>query len=84
MAPIERIVLAHRLREVVAQLGFTRFEAVGTDVDGDLEVGVEAAAIALDLSWLPDGPARCVFLSGENEATVALTPAYSHQSLLLP
>jgi len=53
MAPIERIVLAHRLREVVAQLGFTRFEAVGTDVDGDLEVGVEAAAIALDLSWVP-------------------------------
>ncbi|WP_417730835.1 DrmB family protein [Rosistilla oblonga] len=53
MAPIERIVLAHRLREVVAQLGFTRFEAVGTDVDGDLEVGVEAAPIASDISWLP-------------------------------
>ncbi len=53
MKPIERIVLVHRLREVVAQLGFTRFEAVGTDVDGDLEVGVEAADIATDLSWVP-------------------------------
>ena len=27
MASVERVVLVHRLREVVAQLGFTRFEA---------------------------------------------------------
>lgn len=53
MKNVERIVLVHRLREVVAQLGFTRFEAVGTDVDGELEVGVSPAPLSLDINWLP-------------------------------
>jgi hypothetical protein len=28
---IERVVLVHRLREVMALVGFTRFEPAGTD-----------------------------------------------------
>jgi hypothetical protein len=36
MESIERVVLVHRLREVVAQVGFTRFESVGVDIQGEL------------------------------------------------
>ena len=53
MASVERIVLVHRLREVVAQLGFTRFEASSPDVEGELQMGVQAAPLARELSWLP-------------------------------
>ena len=52
-APIERIVLIHRLREVVAQVGFTRFEAAGPDIQGELDMEVQRAPIGLDVSWLP-------------------------------
>jgi Domain of unknown function (DUF1998) len=53
MASVERVVLVHRLREVVAQLGFTRFEASTPDVEGELQMGVVAAPLANELSWLP-------------------------------
>jgi len=53
MASVERVVLVHRLREVVAQLGFTRFEAITPDVEGELQMGVQAAPLARELSWLP-------------------------------
>jgi hypothetical protein len=53
MASVERVVLVHRLREVVAQLGFTRFEASTANVQGELEMGVVAAHLARELSWLP-------------------------------
>jgi len=38
---------------VVAQLGFTRFEAAGPDIQGELDIEVERAPIGLDVSWLP-------------------------------
>lgn len=50
---VERIVLVHRLREVTAQLGFTRFEAAMTDADGELDLDVRRAALSLDTSWVP-------------------------------
>jgi hypothetical protein len=53
MAGVERVVLVHRLREVVAQLGFTRFEAITPDVEGELQMGVQAAPLGLETSWLP-------------------------------
>jgi hypothetical protein len=53
MACVERVVLVHRLREVVAQLGFTRFEASTPDVEGELQMGVVAAPLASEVSWLP-------------------------------
>ena len=53
MAPIERIALVHRLREVVAQVGFTRFESAGPDIQGELSLNVEPAPLALGISWLP-------------------------------
>jgi hypothetical protein len=50
---IERIVLVHRLREVLAQVGFTRFEADGTDIQGELALDVRRAPLAIDSTWLP-------------------------------
>jgi hypothetical protein len=53
MSSIERVVLVHRLREVVAQVGFTRFEAAGPDIQGELSLDVKRAPLAIDASWLP-------------------------------
>lgn len=53
MSAIERVVLVHRLREVVAQVGFTRFEAAGPDIQGELDITVERAKLAVDATWLP-------------------------------
>ncbi len=50
---VERVVLVHRLREVIAQVGFTRFEAAGADIDGELDLGVKSAPLAADAAWLP-------------------------------
>jgi hypothetical protein len=73
MAAVERIILVHRLREVVAQLGFTRFEALSPDKDGELEVGVRRAALARDVSWLPaiENRGEGVFLGFRREAVEA-------------
>src|SRR5690606_41148276 len=35
---LERVVKVHRLREVIAQVGFTRFEASVSDINGELDV----------------------------------------------
>jgi hypothetical protein len=53
MKGIERVVLVHRLREVIAQVGFTRFEAASPDIQGELEMGVRRASLAREISWLP-------------------------------
>ena len=57
MAPIQRVILVHRLREVIAQVGFTRFESLGADINGELPdeltLNVKAAALARDADWLP-------------------------------
>ncbi len=53
MRHISRVVEVHRLREVIAQVGFTRFEAAVPDVNGELELGVQRAALSLNESWLP-------------------------------
>lgn len=53
MKKVERVVLVHRLREVMAQVGFTRFEAVSPDIDGELEMGVRRASLAREITWLP-------------------------------
>jgi hypothetical protein len=53
MKAIERVVLVHRLREVVAQVGFTRFEPISMDIDGELDGGVERQDLADPVEWLP-------------------------------
>jgi len=59
MQYFEKIILVHRLREVVVQLGFTRFEPISTDFVGDLppelELRVNIASLAdeKNTDWLP-------------------------------
>lgn len=53
LAPIDNLVLVHRLREVMALLGFTRFEAVNPDKDGEIDLDVTRAALAETITWLP-------------------------------
>jgi uncharacterized protein DUF1998 len=50
---IEAITQLHRLREVLALVGFTRLEAVTPDINGEYETDVERAQIALDPAWFP-------------------------------
>ena len=50
---LSRVVKVHRLREVIAQIGFTRFEAAVPDVNGELALDVERADLAFDQDWLP-------------------------------
>ncbi len=70
MESVEQVVLVHRLREVVAQAGFTRFEAATTNVEGELELGVLPAALARELSWVPaiENRGEGIFLQFSSEA----------------
>ena len=50
---VDKLVLVHRLREIVSLLGFTRFEAVSPDKDGELDLNVVRASLAETITWLP-------------------------------
>jgi hypothetical protein len=59
---IDKIVLVHRLREVIAQVGFTRFEAVMPDINGELDINVRRASLDVkptetteptETTWVP-------------------------------
>jgi len=52
-AGIEAVIQVHRLREILALVGFTRFEAVTPDINGEYETDVERAHIALEPQWFP-------------------------------
>jgi hypothetical protein len=69
MAAVERVVLVHRLREVIASVGFTRFESSSPDVEGELEIGVTRAPLARDDSWLPaiENRGEGIFLQFQSE-----------------
>jgi hypothetical protein len=72
---VERVVLVHRLREVIAQVGFTRFEAIAPDVDGELDVAVTRAALAQETKWLPavENRGEGVFIGFDAEKLKAWT-----------
>jgi hypothetical protein len=54
LAAIDRVVLVHRLREVLTLVGFTRFESAGTDENGELDLeGITAAALSPEPEWFP-------------------------------
>lgn len=70
MNAVERVVLVHRLREVVAQVGFTRFEAAAPDTEGELDIGVRRASLAREITWLPayENKGEGIFLQFKKEA----------------
>lgn len=47
------VTQVHRLREVQALVGFTRFEPVMPDIDGEYDTDVERASLAEDATWFP-------------------------------
>jgi hypothetical protein len=50
---IEAVIQLHRLREILALIGFTRLEAVTPDINGEYETDVVRAHIALEPQWFP-------------------------------
>lgn len=47
---IDRVVLVHRLREVIGQIGFTRFESQQPDTEGELSLNVRRASLAFEVT----------------------------------
>ena len=66
---IDRVVLVHRLREVVSLVGFTRFEPATNDIDGELAIGVNRAPLADEVRWVPavENRGEGVFISFKTE-----------------
>ncbi|MBM3793881.1 MAG: DUF1998 domain-containing protein [Acidobacteria bacterium] len=53
LAALDKIVLVHRLREVTALVGFTRFDSAGPDISGELDIAVERAPLVENPRWMP-------------------------------
>jgi hypothetical protein len=70
-AAIERVVLASKLREVRAQVGFTRLMPVSSDLQGEYKV--VPAALGLQTDWLPATEVRGegIFVRLDEEAVQA-------------
>ena len=67
---IASLIQLHRLREVMALVGFTRLEAAVRDIHGEYETDVERAQIALEPSWFPavENRGEGIFVGLDNEA----------------
>lgn len=54
LAALEKVVLVHRLREVTALTGFTRFDSAGPDIAGELpDLEIAPAALIDNPKWMP-------------------------------
>lgn len=67
---VSTIVLAHKLREVRAQIGFTRLEPATPDLEGEFDLEVQSAALGLTTNWLPAAEIRGegIFVGFDEEA----------------
>ena len=70
---IAAVYQLHRLREVMALVGFTRFEAIAADINGEYEAEVERAAIAREPRWFPavENRGEGIFIQLHTEAIQA-------------
>ena len=50
---IQQVVVASRLREVRAQVGFTRLDAFTPNLEGEFDLAIESAPLSLSQNWLP-------------------------------
>lgn len=75
LAGLDKVVLVHRLREVVALAGFTRFEPESTDVTGELDLKVVRAPLVQKPDWMPvsENRGEGFFLQFKPEAIKAWT-----------
>jgi hypothetical protein len=67
---LDRVVRVDRLREVIAQVGFTRLESASPDAEGELDLNVRRAELAREVTWLPavENRGEGFFLSFKPEA----------------
>jgi len=68
---LSQVVLVHRLREVIAQVGFTRFESSLPDVEaGDLDINPRRAPLAKEIKWVPaiENKGEGIFLAFDTKA----------------
>jgi hypothetical protein len=67
---IDRVVLAHKLREVRVQVGFTRLDFPAPSFSGEHDLGVRTAPLGLTTDWLPSVEVfgEGVFLALDEEA----------------
>ena len=70
---IEAVVQLHRLREVLALVGFTRLEAELPDIHGEYDSDVERANLALEPEWFPavENRGEGIFIQLSADATRA-------------
>lgn len=71
--PVQAVYQLHRLREVLALAGFTRFEAIVPDIHGEYDSDVEPAALAIEPTWFPavENRGEGVFVELSPEAIAA-------------
>ncbi len=50
---VAKLVLLPKLREVRAQIGFTRIEAASPNLQGEFDLGVQLSPLSLQQDWLP-------------------------------
>jgi hypothetical protein len=70
---IDRVVLVHRLREVIALIGFTRFEAAMPNIEGEIDelaINVRRADLDFEKTWVPaiENKGEGVFISFKKQA----------------
>ncbi len=67
---ISRVVLIHKLREVRAQISFSRLEGLSPDLQGEFDLGVQSQRLGLLTDWLPASEIRGegVFLELDEQA----------------
>ncbi|MFM7615014.1 MAG: DrmB family protein, partial [Synechococcales cyanobacterium] len=68
---LSQVVLIHRLREVIAQIGFTRFESSLPDVEaGDLDINPRRGSLATEMKWVPaiENKGEGIFLAFDRKA----------------
>ena len=67
---ISSVIQLHRLREVMALVGFTRLEVAVRDIHGEYETDVERAQIALEAKWFPavENRGEGVFIGLDSDA----------------
>jgi hypothetical protein len=51
--PLQRVVIVHRLREVTALVGYTRFDYISPDIDGEFDLNLRSARLGVNANWLP-------------------------------
>ncbi len=50
---LQRVVIVHRLREVTALVGYTRFDYISPDIDGEFDLNLRPARLGVNSNWLP-------------------------------